>query len=122
MIVKSVSAFAYGSGEIGQMCILSQPFLTRTVRRFICLPMGSPLASVGAASWRCRTSRWRYAGMRCHGVGNQPAAAAAPASRAGVAAAVGLRPGFAKVRNRNRRSCVMLLGRAPSACFEEQGS
>ena len=54
--------------------------------------------------------------------GNQPVAAVAPASRADVAAAVGPRPGFAELRNRNRRSRVMLLGRAPSACFEEQGS
>ena len=46
-------------GEIGRMCLLSQPFLTRTLRRFTCLPIGSPLASVGVVSWRCRTSRWR---------------------------------------------------------------
>jgi hypothetical protein len=106
--------------ESGLMCLLSQPLLTRTVSRFTCLPMGSALGSVEVASWRCRTSRRRHAGMRCHGMGNHPAAAAAPASRAGVAGVVGPCPGFAEVRNRNRRSRVMLLGRAPSACFKER--
>jgi hypothetical protein len=112
-------ALLIDGAESGAVCLLSQPSLTRTVRRFTCLPMGSPLGSVGVASWRCRTSRRWHAGMRCHGMGNHPAAAAAPASRAGVAGVTGPRPGFAEVRNRNRRSRVMLLGRAPSACFKE---
>jgi hypothetical protein len=64
----------------------------------------------------------RHADLWCRGVGNHSAAAAAPASRAGVAAAVGPWPRFADARNRNRRWCVMLLGRAPSVCFEEQST
>src|SRR5215208_3681741 len=105
-------------GGSRQMCLLSQPSLTRTVRRFTYLPTGSSLASVGLARWRCPTSR-----LRCvsHGaLGWLTAAAVAPVSPAGVAGAMGPHPGFAEVRNRNRRLCVMLLGRAPSACSSEQ--
>jgi hypothetical protein len=107
------------SAETVRLCLLSQPILTRTVRRFTCLPRGSHLVTLGAASWRRYAVRGWHAGRRCRGVGNHSAAAAIPASRAGVAGAAGPYPGFATQRNRNRRPCVMLLGRAPSACFEE---
>src|SRR5215208_7093803 len=53
--------------------------------------------------------------MRRHGAA-APFAGGMPVD---VVGAVGPYPGFASQRNRNRRSRVMLLGRAPSACFEE---
>src|ERR671910_693623 len=120
MIIKGMYESPAAHGQKRQVCLLSQPFITRTVRRFICLPRGALLVTVSVASWGCRTARRRYAGRRCHGAGIRPFAAVTLANRAGVAGAVGPRPGFTEMRNRNRRSCVMLLGRAPSACFEEQ--
>ncbi len=77
---RECRALLSDGAESGVVCLLSQPFLTRTVRRFTCLPLGSPLGSVGVASWRCRTSRRRHAGMRCLGMGDHPAAAAGQAS------------------------------------------
>jgi hypothetical protein len=77
------------SAETARVCLLSQPFLTRTVRRFTCLPRSSLLVTVGVASWRRRAVRRWYAGRRRCGVGNhsprqpyRPARQASPEPRA----------------------------------------
>jgi hypothetical protein len=64
-------ALLIDGAESGAVCLLSQPSLTRTVRRFTCLPTGSRLARVEVASWCPGASRGRYAGMRCHGGGKR---------------------------------------------------
>ncbi|MDF3017705.1 MAG: hypothetical protein K0R44_2930 [Thermomicrobiales bacterium] len=122
-IVRRVSLIAYSSLRDKAGVPLVTAMFNQTVRRFICLPMGLPLASVDVASHRCRTSRWRHASLRCLGVGNRSAAAVGPGARH-VSLQPWVRTQVSVVRNGNRYSCVMLLGRAPSACFtfEEQVS
>jgi len=52
MIVKGLPQIAYSSIKTRPVCLLSHPFLTRTLRSFACLPGGSLLVTVGNAMGR----------------------------------------------------------------------